>query len=79
MARRARGTVAAAFREVTTNEPAVVAKTRRKQGAAAARRQTVAIALAKARRAGARVPYAAEGSGPMTPHELRRGYRRLGA
>jgi hypothetical protein len=45
-----------AFHEVSENEPAVVAKTRKKKGAAAAKRQKVAIALSKARAAGARVP-----------------------
>ncbi len=45
-----------AFHEVKHNPPKVVAKTRAKKGAAAARRQTTAIALAKARRGGARTP-----------------------
>ena len=40
-----------AFDEVTANEPAVVAKTRRKKGVKAARKQKVAIALSKGRRA----------------------------
>jgi hypothetical protein len=39
-----------AFHEVHANPPAIVAKTRRKKGAAAAKRQMVAIALSKARR-----------------------------
>ena len=39
-----------AFREVKRNEPKIVAKTRRKKGKAAARKQKVAIALSKARR-----------------------------
>lgn len=51
-----RAKVKAAFDEVTANEPAVVAKTRRKKGAKAAGRQKVAIALSKARRAGVRIP-----------------------
>ncbi len=37
----------AAFREVNRNEPAIVKKTRRKKGKAAAKRQNVAIALSK--------------------------------
>lgn len=45
-----------AFREVKKNEPRVVAKTRKKKGPAAARRQKVAIALSKAREAGADIP-----------------------
>ena len=40
----------AAFREVNRNEPAIVKKTRRKKGAATAKRQKIAIALSKARR-----------------------------
>ena len=40
----------AAFREVNRKEPAIVKKTRRKKGKAAASRQKTAIALAKARR-----------------------------
>jgi len=40
----------AAFREVNRNEPAIVKKTRRKKGKAAANRQKIAIALSKARR-----------------------------
>jgi len=48
--------VAAAFHEVSENEPAIVAKTRKKKGPAQARKQKVAIALSKARQAGAKVP-----------------------
>lgn len=44
-----------AFREVNRNEPARVGRTRRKKGAAVAKRQKVAIALDKARRKGARI------------------------
>ena len=40
----------AAFREVNRKEPAIVKKTRRKTGGAAANRQKIAIALSKARR-----------------------------
>ncbi len=36
--------------EVYKNEPAIVAKTRRKKGRAAARRQKIAIILSKARK-----------------------------
>jgi hypothetical protein len=48
--------VAAAFHEVHTNPPAIVAKTRRKSGPGQARKQEVAIALSKARAAGASIP-----------------------
>lgn len=44
-----------AFHEVDEDEPEIVGKTRRKSGAAAAKRQKVAIALSKARRAGVRI------------------------
>lgn len=44
------------FGEVFRNPPAIVAKTRRKKGAGAARKQKVAIALSKARKASAKVP-----------------------
>ena len=43
-----------AFREVAAREPGAVRRTRRKFGAKRARRQRVAIALSKARRAGRR-------------------------
>lgn len=45
-----------AFREVNRNEPGAVKKTRKKKGKAAAERQRTAIALSKARRAGAGIP-----------------------
>lgn len=45
-----------AFREVKENPPARVKRTQRKKGKAAARKQAVAIALSKARKAGARIP-----------------------
>lgn len=48
--------VKAAFREVKQNPPKQLAKTRRKKGAGAANKQRVAIALNKARAAGARIP-----------------------
>ena len=38
----------AAFHEIKHNPPAILAKTRKKEGAAQARRQAVAIALSKA-------------------------------
>ncbi len=40
----------AAFSEVAANPPAIIAKTRAKKGAKAARKQAIAIALSKARR-----------------------------
>ena len=43
-------------KELKRNPPAVLAKTRRKKGKAAAERQRKAILLSKARKAGARVP-----------------------
>jgi len=52
---------AAAFHEVHANEPKVVAQTRRKSGPAQAKKQLTAIALSKARAAGARIPKAAGG------------------
>jgi len=45
-----RGRLKRAFHEVKHNEPKIVAKTRRKKGAKAARRQKISIALSKARR-----------------------------
>lgn len=48
--------VARAFHEVFTNEPAIVAKTRKKEGPTQARKQKVAIALSKARASGAKIP-----------------------
>lgn len=39
----------AAFHEVYANEPAIVAKTRKKKGAKVAEKQKIAIALSKAR------------------------------
>lgn len=42
----------AAFSEVFTKEPKIVGKTRAKKGATAARKQKIAIAFAKSRRAG---------------------------
>ncbi len=70
--------VAAAFHEVFTNVPKVVAQTRRKKGAAQARKQMIAISLSKARAAGANIRRAPQGSGTFKNEELVSGYRRLG-
>lgn len=51
-----RSITAAAFHEVKHNEPKVVAHTRKKFGATDAAKQKVAIALSKARKAGASIP-----------------------
>jgi len=80
--------VARAFSEVKRNEPAIVGKTRRKKGAAAARRQKIAIALSKARRKGAKIPMpihtpeerlkrSTRGSPAMTKKEMAQGFRVL--
>jgi hypothetical protein len=42
--------------ELKTNPPKVLAQTRKKEGAAQADKQRVAILLSKARKAGAKVP-----------------------
>ena len=47
--------VKAAFKEVKKDEPKIVDKTRKKEGEEVAKKQKVAIALSKARRAGARI------------------------
>lgn len=44
--------------ELRDNPPRVLAKTRRKSGAARAKKQKTAILLSKARRAGAHIPLA---------------------
>lgn len=46
----------AAFSEVSANVPDSVKRTARTKGPKAAQRQKVAIALSKARKAGARIP-----------------------
>lgn len=51
-----RSIVEAAFHEVKHNEPKIVGHTRRKFGATDAAKQKVAIALSKARKAGASIP-----------------------
>lgn len=66
-----------AFHEVKHNEPAIVAETRGKKGEEAAEEQKVAIALSKARAAGADIPEKPKGSAPFTEDELTQGYRRL--
>lgn len=58
MGKGMRDKVAAAFHEVKANPPAIVAKTRKKSGVVRAGKQSVAIALSKARQAGAKIPYA---------------------
>lgn len=45
-----------AFSEVKKNPPSILAKTRRKYGAKRAEKQRIAIALSKARKAGAKIP-----------------------
>lgn len=45
----------AAFREVKRSPPARLKRTRRKKGKEAARKQSIAIALSKARAKGARI------------------------
>lgn len=41
--------------EIKTNPPRILAKTAKKKGAAAAKKQKVAILLSKARKAGAKI------------------------
>jgi Family of unknown function (DUF6496) len=53
--------VASAFHEVFHNTPAAVTKTAAKSGPVQAQKQRVAIALSKARAAGARIPKAPRG------------------
>ncbi|HEY7195536.1 MAG TPA: hypothetical protein VH439_17465 [Gemmatimonadales bacterium] len=45
-----------AFHEVKQNPPKILAKTRKKKGKKKANKQRIAIALSKARAAGARIP-----------------------
>lgn len=56
MKSKSRALIDAAFREVKGSPPARVKQTKRTRGKAAARKQAVAIALSKARKAGARIP-----------------------
>jgi len=60
-----------AFHEVMHNKPKIVAHTEKKYGAERAHKQEVAIALAKARRAGAKIPGP---NSPCTAEDLARGY-----
>lgn len=53
---RRRALIDAAFHEVMGQPPARVKQTRRTRGKKAAQKQAVAIALSKARKAGARIP-----------------------
>lgn len=56
MAKDPNGVIHAAFSEVNSNPPKVVQSTYKKYGASRARKQQVAIALSKARKAGASIP-----------------------
>lgn len=76
-AQRSQRLVRAAFREVTHNPPEQLAKTRKKFGPVKAEKQRVAIALSKARRAGARIRRMPRGSAPFEMSEIKRGYRCL--
>lgn len=69
--------VESAFREVYRNEPAIVKHTRQKFGAKRAAAQKKAIALDKARRAGAKIQRRPHGSGVFTDPEIQKGYRTL--
>ena len=53
--------LAAAFHELKENPPKILAKTRKKEGAAQANRQRIAIGLSKARKAGGRIKNMVEG------------------
>jgi hypothetical protein len=72
--------VRAAFREVHQNEPKAVSQTRAKFGEKRAEAQKTAIALSKARKAGAKIPYKTKphGSGVFQDTEIRQGFRSLG-
>lgn len=61
----ARGALASAFHELRARPPAVLARTRKQGGPAQANRQRVAIALSKARAAGAKLPEARCRGGPV--------------
>ena len=64
MAKKKNSKLEAAFREVHADTPEAVKKTARKKGKAAAEKQRVAIALSKARAAGAKIPEAPHNSPP---------------
>lgn len=66
MARSDNGITNAAFREVNENVPKAVQSTAKKYGAERARKQSVAIALSKARRRGAKLPSPKLSSGGKT-------------
>ena len=50
------GVVDSAFQEVNANPPSILKSTAKKFGIARAKKQQVAIALSKARKAGAKLP-----------------------
>ena len=56
MATETQKKVKAAFNELKKNPPAVLKKTAKKKGSAAANKQRIAIALSKTRAKGAKVP-----------------------
>lgn len=60
-----RGALASAFHELKERPPAVLARTRKKEGAGQANKQRVAIAFSKARAAGAKIPEAKCHGGPV--------------
>ena len=66
--------VHSAFREVAENEPRAVTRTRKKYGAKRAHKQEIAIALNKARAAGAHIPGA---NSPATVEQGLEGYERI--
>jgi len=71
-----------AFSEVKHNPPAIVKHTRQKYGSRRAAKQAVAVALSKARKAGAKVPRVE--TNPLSPGrylvhgDLGRGFRPMG-
>lgn len=68
--RKNRAKLEAAFHEVKVKEPAIVGHTRKKIGAQRAEQQRTAIALDKARRAGATVSRSRKPPHKMTDDEL---------
>lgn len=54
--KRSKSILKRSFAEVFGNEPKIVGQTRAKFGAKRAAKQKIAIALSKARRAGAKIP-----------------------
>lgn len=60
-----KGALASAFHELKANPPAVLARTRKKEGPGQANKQRVAIAFSKARVAGAKIPEAKCRGGPV--------------